>query len=331
MSVTLDETTLPLPAGGGPITVDTAALPDGAHRLRLVAQDRSLRRNTNTLDLTFASDNTPPALDVTPLGSGDRLRAGRVAALRVSASEPAQLSAEWQGGAIPLLPLSATAADRPAHLALVTAPVTATASTAQLSVSGRDGAGNGAVHRTELAVEAVPAPRQNLLVPASLAALATGPVALEEAARLAALTSAVRPERLWSGEFRVPLIGPRTTGFGDRRDYADGHVAAHGGYDVAAPERTPVLAAATGVVTHTGPFPQRGATVILDHGWGVYTVYAHLAETHVTVGQPVTQGEAVGSVGSTGLSTGPHLHWEVRLRGQAVDPDGWIGLSRTIP
>ena len=83
-------------------------------------------------------------------------------------------------------------------------------------------------------------------------------------------------------------------------------------------------------MAHVGSFPQRGTTVIVDHGWGVYTVYSHLSEIRVNDGQVVGQGQAVGLVGSTGLSTGPHLHWEVRLRGQPVDPDSWIALSRLI-
>ena len=315
-------------AVGAVIEIDTTALPDGPHVLRLTAHDRSLRRTQSTLELPFTSDNTPPALTITPLVAAQRLRAGQVAALRVSTSEPAELRAEWQGTPLPLLTTSDASG---AQLALLAFPVTATAGATTLSVSGRDPAGNSASQQTDLTVDAVTVPRQNLLVPAALAELATGPVARDESARLAALTSSVRPERLWSGEFRTPVAGPRTTGFGDRRDYADGHVASHSGYDVAAPERTPVLASAAGVVAHAGTYPQRGATLILDHGWGIYTLYAHLSETRVAEGQIVAQGQAVGLVGSTGLSTGPHLHWEVRLRGVPVDPDAWLALSRAVP
>jgi murein DD-endopeptidase MepM/ murein hydrolase activator NlpD len=326
-TVALDGTPLSLP-GGPTIGIDTAALPDGAHVLQLSAADGSLRRNRATLELHFTSDNTPPTLSVTPFGRPDRLRAGQAAALSLAANEPAELRAEWQGVPLPLLRLSSPIG---AQLALVAAPVTATSAPATLTISGRDRAGNTATQQTEIPVESAIVPRQNLLVPPALASLATGPVASDEAARLAALTGAVRPERLWGSEFRPPLSGPRTTGFGDRRDYADGHVTAHSGYDVAAPAGAAVLAAAAGVVSHVGALPQRGNVVILDHGWGVYTVYAHLLEARAAEGQSVAQGQVVGLVGNTGLSTGPHLHWEVRLRGQAVDPDTWIALSRAIP
>ena len=66
---------------------------------------------------------------------------------------------------------------------------------------------------------------------------------------------------------------------------------------VAAPDRTPVLAPAAGVVAHVGAFPQRGNAVILDHGWGVYTLFGHLSETRAIEGQSVTQGQVVGLVG----------------------------------
>ncbi|MGH2356120.1 MAG: M23 family metallopeptidase, partial [Chloroflexota bacterium] len=197
---------------------------------------------------------------------------------------------------------------------------------------GWDAAGNEAAAELAVAVEAAALPRQELQMPAALAGLATGPVAREEAAQMAALTSAMRPERLWTGAFRPPLPAAfrQTTGFGDRRDYADGHVAHHGGYDVAAPLGTRVPVAADGVVTFTGSLQQRGNTVVVDHGWGIYTVYAHLSRFQVEAGQPVAQGQPVGLVGSTGLSTGPHLHWEVRLRGVAIDPGAWIEVSGEV-
>jgi murein DD-endopeptidase MepM/ murein hydrolase activator NlpD len=203
--------------------------------------------------------------------------------------------------------------------------------------AARDAAGNAAERVERLGIEQAPLPRQALVVPAALAPLATGPVATAEASQLAELTSAVRPERLWSGPFRQPLAAPaaRTTGFGDRRDYADGHVVYHGGYDLAAPDGTPVLAVANGIVVFAGALPQRGNTVVLDHGWGIYSVYAHLrlppGQAGTQLGQAVSQGQAVGAVGSTGLSTGPHLHWEIRLRGQAIDPGGWLALSQDLP
>jgi murein DD-endopeptidase MepM/ murein hydrolase activator NlpD len=242
------------------------------------------------------------------------------------------VQATWDGSPLPALDEAPAADGTPHRLAIVAVPVDSPAGQISLRVEATDGAGNAGSGSVTLPVETVDLPTQALEVPASLASLATGPLARDEAARVAALTGAVRPDRLWTGPFRAPLpaSAPRTTDFGDRREYDDGAVVYHAGYDLAAPAGTPVGASADGVVSFTGQLPQRGNTLILDHGWGVFTVYGHLSRFDVDVGQRVTQGQPVARVGSTGLSTGPHLHWEVRLRGLPVDPDAWVALSASL-
>jgi murein DD-endopeptidase MepM/ murein hydrolase activator NlpD len=95
----------------------------------------------------------------------------------------------------------------------------------------------------------------------------------------------------------------------------------HSGLDYPAPAGAPVLAAAAGRVTHAGPaLGGWGTLVVIDHGQGLRTWYAHLSAARVRVGQSVLRGGLVGRVGATGNATGPHLHFEVRLRGAAVDP-----------
>jgi murein DD-endopeptidase MepM/ murein hydrolase activator NlpD len=82
-------------------------------------------------------------------------------------------------------------------------------------------------------------------------------------------------------------------------------------------------------VALAGPLEVRGNAVILDHGWGVYSGYYHLSEVVVAEGQLVAQGEMIGRLGNTGLSTGAHLHWEMRVGGVLVDPLEWT--TRLIP
>ena len=95
----------------------------------------------------------------------------------------------------------------------------------------------------------------------------------------------------------------------------------HSGLDYPAPAGAPVLAAAAGRVTHSGPAKGGwGTLVVIDHGQGVRTWYAHLSAARVRVGQTLLPGALVGRVGASGRATGPHLHFEVRLRGAAVDP-----------
>ena len=114
--------------------------------------------------------------------------------------------------------------------------------------------------------------------------------------------------------FIWPVNGPVVSGFGMRWGRM------HEGIDIAASSGTPVHAAAAGTVIHAGWLGGYGNLVVVDHGNGLSTAYAHASAILVAVGQNVAQGETVSLVGSTGNSTGPHLHFEVRVNGSAVDP-----------
>jgi hypothetical protein len=137
-------------------------------------------------------------------------------------------------------------------------------------------------------------------------------------------------ERRWQGLFRLPVEGIFTTQFGSGRSTNGGPVGNfHSGTDIAAGLGTAITAPAAGRVAWVGAMPIRGNTVILDHGAGVRTGYHHLDETRVEVGQSVEAGVVVGLMGSTGLSTGPHLHWEMTIYGVNVDPMTWTRVDFT--
>lgn len=101
----------------------------------------------------------------------------------------------------------------------------------------------------------------------------------------------------------------------------------HNGVDLAAPEGTPVYATAAGTVSEMGWNPIFGLMVLIDHGNGLHTLYGHLSSTYVEKGQQVEQSGLIGTVGSTGRSTGPHLHYSVYRYGVAVDPLPYIGFG----
>ena len=115
-----------------------------------------------------------------------------------------------------------------------------------------------------------------------------------------------------------PVDGPVVSGFGMRWGRM------HEGIDIAAASGTPVRAAASGTVIHAGWLGGYGNLVVLDHGNGLATAYAHASALLVGVGQQVSQGQTISLVGSTGNSSGPHLHFEVRVNGTAVDPLGYL-------
>lgn len=123
-----------------------------------------------------------------------------------------------------------------------------------------------------------------------------------------------------------PVEGGRySSPFGLRRFFNGQERNPHAGLDIAVPQGTPVKASADGVITITGDYFFNGKTVFVDHGQGLISMYCHLSEIDVIKGQTVRRGEVVGKVGSTGRSTGPHLHWTVSLNNQRVDPAIFIG------
>lgn len=136
-------------------------------------------------------------------------------------------------------------------------------------------------------------------------------------ARVAATYSAEVPATL---ALRAPVAGVRSNSFGMRRVFNDQARNPHSGMDIAAPPGTPVLAPAAGRVIDTGDYFFNGRTVWIDHGAGLLTMVCHLDTVAVKAGDPVAAGDALGTVGATGRTTGPHLHWSVSLNRAMVDP-----------
>ena len=124
-----------------------------------------------------------------------------------------------------------------------------------------------------------------------------------------------------SGIGSSPLASMRlTSGFGLRAHPLRGGLRVHSGVDLAAPYGTPIAATSSGTVSTAGWRGGYGLYVALDHGLGRQTRYAHLSRLNVKGGQRVDKGDIIGFVGSTGMSTGPHLHYELRVNGRAVNP-----------
>ena len=155
-----------------------------------------------------------------------------------------------------------------------------------------------------------------------LAALLDPDLVNRELAILAAVYAKYTPEKLWKSEagWILPTPGQLTTRFGEQRSYnggvAGGH---HSGTDLGAAEGDPVAAANSGRIVMAQQLKQRGNMVVIDHGGGLMSGYAHMSSFAVAEGQPIDAGETVGLVGTTGLSTGAHLHWEMSANGVLVD------------
>ncbi len=243
---------------------------------------------------------------------------GSVAVLRVSGTA-ASAVATFDGREYPLLPkpdgfwaVIGVAADHAvgAHPVAIVLRDDAGRAVAELSASIVVGDSAYAVEQVFLS------PEQSALLDPALAE--------EEAATRAAVFAAFTPERLWSGPFLFPVSGGVSSPYGLGRSYNGGPVASfHHGADFPVDEETPVVAANGGRVAFAGELPIRGVSVIIDHGAGVFSAYHHLSRAAVQEGQAVAQGDLIGYSGASGLATGPHLHWEIIVRGVEVDPVPW--------
>jgi murein DD-endopeptidase MepM/ murein hydrolase activator NlpD len=131
----------------------------------------------------------------------------------------------------------------------------------------------------------------------------------------AGATSAANIPSIW------PVIGPLRSGVGSRHNpFGGAGIEFHKGQDIAAPTGTPIVAAADGVVVIARWVKGYGNGIYIDHGNGIQTRYGHLSRIDVVEGQPIKKGQHLGLVGSTGRSTGPHLHYEVRVNGEPTSP-----------
>ncbi|MFO7536441.1 MAG: M23 family metallopeptidase [Chloroflexota bacterium] len=149
----------------------------------------------------------------------------------------------------------------------------------------------------------------------------------QERERLFELWSAVTPQPQWQTSFQLPIESYLTLSapFGARRSYNGGpYRSYHEGVDFSAYGGTPVLATTQGTVVLAEFLYVRGGAVIIDHGLGIYSGYYHLSSVLAEVGQQVEPGQLIGEVGTTGLSTGNHLHWDLLVGGVWVDAAGWL-------
>jgi murein DD-endopeptidase MepM/ murein hydrolase activator NlpD len=149
----------------------------------------------------------------------------------------------------------------------------------------------------------------------------------EEAARLTKLWQTASPERLWATPFVAPVPDPSNSAFGSRSVFNGEARSPHTGADFLSPAGEDVKAPSGGVVVLAENLYFSGNTVILDHGLGLYSQFAHFSEIGVKVGDRIEPGHVLGKVGATGRVTGPHLHWAIRLNGARVDPLSLIAAT----
>jgi len=179
-----------------------------------------------------------------------------------------------------------------------------------------------AVQTTSITVVDAHFPSQDIVISKALSELKASP---DEAEITAAFRKEVTATRYWAEPLAVPVPGCMTSLFGVLRlhngkptgDY-------HGGLDLRAAAGQPIRAAAAGVVRIARQFNLHGGTVAIDHGQGLQSMYLHMSKIAATEGATVQKGDVIGYAGSTGRSTGPHLHWTLYVNGLPVNPQQWV-------
>lgn len=168
-------------------------------------------------------------------------------------------------------------------------------------------------------------------IPQSLVYLISPEVERGELARLNAIFEGFTPTVLWdSAGFRLPIDTVTASPFGSFRLLNESVNTRHTGWDLRAGFGVPIMASASGIVAFAGVMDIRGNYVAIDHGYGVYSGYAHMSQVHVTRGQSVRAGQIIGVVGNTGRSSGAHFHWEMAINQHWINSlnfiDTWLPL-----
>jgi len=194
----------------------------------------------------------------------------------------------------------------------------------------RDDLGRTITSTTSVEVLAADYPIENVNLPPDRQELLDPNIVAQEWAYVYPFLEEVTPERLWEGAFISPTKGWITSLYGTMRAYNGAPPSSyHNGLDIGNYSGTLVIAPAAGRVVVAELLTVRGNCVILDHGWGVHSSYFHMSALLVQPGALVRRGDPIGRMGSTGLATGSHVHWEVRVGMVTVNPEEW--LKRAFP
>lgn len=257
---------------------------------------------------------------ITALDAPAEIVQGRTGRVDVISSRPLNLIGRWNGQPLTFIPLSE---DGLHHFAFVPVDALLEPGVYPLEIGYTTARGVEIVRSWPVTVVAGPYDYQEIVVAQEKADVLTPDVVVAERERVVAIWSQISSTLWWRDLFQRPISVdyPTTSPFGTRRTYSVADIGNfHAGQDFGAPEGTLIFAPAPGVVVLAEPLAVRGNAVIIDHGQGVFTGYWHMSEMKVTPGMRVETGDVLGLVGNTGLSTGAHLHWELRINGVAVDP-----------
>jgi murein DD-endopeptidase MepM/ murein hydrolase activator NlpD len=302
--------------------LDTSSLSEGEHRLRVSVMDSSFWKQLEERTIVFQVDRTPPQLVVTVLS--DVVLQGDTLGVVIRTDEPlAALYLEREGKKYDCFPLAGRVLT---YRGLYPVSPFLRAAATTITCVARDRAGNVAEDDPAFTVKYRQFQSEQIMVPQGKTGIISNAKKIQEDRdKINSALASLRSEQLWKGTFKRPTSGIDSSNYGTRRVYSDGDVASwHRGVDIANKEGTQIRAANAGIVILAEELFMYGNTVILDHGQGVVSYYFHMVKLEVKKGDAVDQAGLLGLMGTTGLSTGSHCHWEMRIHNESVNPDDWI-------
>src|SRR5690554_1304424 len=300
------------------ISPTVLALANGVEHPALIAPGRllSLPRDVEAPDDVMAAPLASVLLHPLPL------QPGRTGGLRVETREPGTLTVTFLDSDWPVV------SEGTQHPALLPVDRWTDPGVYPLTLTSTGESGTSATLTQMVSIVDGGYPREVIRLTGAAAETLANPA--DEAGEIAYVErtmSGFSEERHFAdGPFLLPTAGVLASVFCTERAYnSDVFDRYHTGADLGgAPIGTPIYAPADGVVVDTGLLDARGYITIIDHGWGVYTGYWHQSAIFVRPGDTVTAGQQIGTIGNTGRSTAPHLHWEMRVHGVVVDPMQWV-------
>lgn len=261
------------------------------------------------------------AIDVTP----QRLVEGKTARIRITTGTPTLISGTFLGREVSV----GSEENNTRHTILQGIPLFTEAGIYPLELVAVDTTNDTVTGYTiNLQVAAGPYGREYIRLMAGRDGLLDPNVEQAELNIIEGVMRVFTEPRSINGPMGLPSAATIISPFGTRRSYNGGPFDRfHSGTDFAGAPGTPVLATAPGRVVLADTLNVRGMATVIDHGWGIYTGYWHQSQQYVQVGDFVTTGQQIGTIGSTGRVTGAHLHWEVWVGGVPVDPMQWVQFS----
>ncbi|MBN1524827.1 MAG: M23 family metallopeptidase [Spirochaetales bacterium] len=301
----------------------TADLPEGAHTLAVRVHDRALFSHKTEWSARFWIDRTPPKIETKMIAAN--IKQGDTLALYFNADEqlrePAVIFKTMK------YPVDVVDEAEYIYVALIPVSVFSTVKKEPVLCQFSDVAGNRVEENLLVSVTAGTFEKERIEVPSGKVAIFSDKNAERRKTEGRIIAEAISTHstlKFWYDKFIRPSEGVVSSSFASQRVYSTGSVAScHKGMDIANKTGTPIYAANYGKVIIAREFLVYGNTVIIDHGQGIVTLYGHMDYLVVQEGEYVTRNQQIGVMGDTGLATGPHLHWELRINGREANPVQW--------